>query len=360
MNNLRSPVSFAPAVVVLAACGGTSPAEPAPQDGGAAPQSCMVAFSADVTAGKDKGTSVAGVMQYSLAADGAIAGGKMTTWDGAAIGVSGSMKGTAIDLAIDAGKGLVLHGTGASDGMPRYCVGEMKGTLTGPDGDAGDWAGGTGAVVVAQDGTSYVSDPAAHVIRSLPFGGTTYSIYAGALNTPGSADGARKMTARFNKPDALAIDANQQYLFVADLNNQAIRRIEFATNNVTTPVKLAQAQAAATASGASISAWKPYGLGYQYQQGLYVSDNVNHCIWRADPGVTSLTLFAGKPLVSGNVDGARLSARFQSPDRLSANPAGGNFFATTYTINIAQPSTCQIRLIDSSSGNVTHVAGSCT
>ncbi len=104
-------------------------------------------------------------------------------------------------------------------------------TLAGQAPEAGD-ADGSGAqarlnepadLAVDQAGVIYVADHGNHVIRKVTPDGVV-STFAGTAGEPGHADG-KGADARFNHPQGLAFDEAGN-LYVADLDNHAIRRIK--------------------------------------------------------------------------------------------------------------------------------------
>jgi len=78
---------------------------------------------------------------------------------------------------------------------------------------------------LASAGTIYVADTGNNVIRQIS--GGVVSTLAGSAGTAGFADVANGAgtSALFNHPDALVVDPATGYVYVADTNNQAIRRI---------------------------------------------------------------------------------------------------------------------------------------
>ncbi|WP_224368416.1 N,N-dimethylformamidase beta subunit family domain-containing protein [Hyalangium versicolor] len=112
------------------------------------------------------------------------------------------------------------------DGVKRVsAMGDIQTILTGLDGPMG--------IAVDAAGTIYVSDTDHHCIRRIATDGSA-SVFAGAMNQAGSADGP-SASARFNQPAGLTI-APDGALLVADLTNGIIRRIDLVApgNPVTT------------------------------------------------------------------------------------------------------------------------------
>ncbi|HEY7956227.1 MAG TPA: hypothetical protein VII38_13085, partial [Polyangia bacterium] len=87
--------------------------------------------------------------------------------------------------------------------------------------------------LVADDQAVYVADTANQVIRKVELATGVATTLAGASGQPGNTNGAAT-DARFNQPEALALDRTAQILYVADSNNRAIRAIDLASRAVTT------------------------------------------------------------------------------------------------------------------------------
>jgi DNA-binding beta-propeller fold protein YncE len=91
--------------------------------------------------------------------------------------------------------------------------------------------------------TLYVLDAAVNNVRTVDTVTGATALFAGntaisglvglTLFTPGFQDGIGNL-AQFNNPMSLAIDPAAGYLFVADTNNAAVRRISIATQKVDT------------------------------------------------------------------------------------------------------------------------------
>ena len=77
--------------------------------------------------------------------------------------------------------------------------------------------------MVIAAGTMYVSDYSNHAIRAVGPGTGEVTTFAGALGSPGAADGTHG-DARFNQPMGLAVFGGTMY--VADYSNHVIRSVE--------------------------------------------------------------------------------------------------------------------------------------
>jgi sugar lactone lactonase YvrE len=153
-------------------------------------------------------------------------------------------------------------------------------------------ADGTGAsarfqypwgVAVDGAGNVYVADSLNDTVRKIAPGGAVTTL-AGSPGNPGSTDGLGA-AARFNHPSSLAVDGAGN-VYVADLGNSAIRRID-STGNVTT-LGGSPGQVGSTDGTGSVSRFKnPYGVALDGAGNLYVSDSGNNTIRKGIPAMLS-------------------------------------------------------------------------
>ncbi|MDR0352073.1 MAG: SMP-30/gluconolactonase/LRE family protein, partial [Opitutaceae bacterium] len=268
------------------------------------------------------------------------------------------------------------------------------------------WFDTPSAIVVDQAGNIYVTDAAAHVIRSITNDGRV-DVFTGQLSTPGTATGAKTSTrlntpsglsiapnktlrftdrtqrvrianesgatdvfvgstnntglvdgyrtsARFNNPSAIVTDSKGTS-YVADSGNHAIRRISVDSalgGNVVTIAGAGAAGAVDATTGTLASFDSPSGLVLdEIAQLLYVADTGNHVIRVIDLANSNypVTLHAGQFGVTGASDGEGLTeALFNSPHGLALD--GGDLY-------VADTDNSTIRHIQAN-GRVSTVAGS--
>ncbi|QKJ32456.1 putative Ig domain-containing protein [Mucilaginibacter mali] len=145
-----------------------------------------------------------------------------------------------------------------------------------PSGDVTTLASGFGTVLdVACDaaGYVYVADANYHTIYKITPSGTT-SIFAGA-GYAGSSNGTGN-GATFNHPAGIAVDGSGN-VYVGDENNQQIRKITPA--GVVTTVAGTGSSGSSNGSGSSSSFYLPCGVAYDQTTGsLFVADYNNNMI----------------------------------------------------------------------------------
>lgn len=138
-----------------------------------------------------------------------------------------------------------------------------------------------GIVLDAAGEILYVTDQKDHTIRKIELNNNNMvTTIAGLSGTSGSDDGLGAQ-ARFNLPTALALDGNGN-LYVADAENNTIRKIELNNNTVTTVAGSAGVTGATDGNGSQARFYYPTGLALWGNSILLVADSWNGRIRRID------------------------------------------------------------------------------
>lgn len=208
--------------------------------------------------------------------------------------------------------------------------------------------GPTGVAVDAAAAAVYVADFGNNEIRKVvtatgASNGTVTVLAGSATGLTGSANGTGT-AATFNGPAGVAVDATGS-VYVADFNNNSIRKIT-ATGVVTT---LAGSNKAGNADGTGTAASfnGPRGVAVDAAGNVYVADANNNLI-RKITATGVVTTLAGTGS-AGNASGAGNTASFSYPSGVAVD-AAGNVYVTDANNNL-------IRKIGTN-GTVTSVAGS--
>jgi uncharacterized repeat protein (TIGR01451 family) len=145
--------------------------------------------------------------------------------------------------------------------------------------------------------------------------------YAGSQSA-GNVNGSLT-SSKFNYPYGVTFDGNQA-LYVADLFNHSIRKIDMSTGTVST---LAGTGSSGFVNGTGTSASFNSPSGVFYKNGfVYVSDNLNNAIRKIDVLTGAVTTVAGSG-VAGLQNGAALSATFYQPKSLVVDDSGDVYVA---------------------------------
>jgi hypothetical protein len=228
-------------------------------------------------------------------------------------------------------------------------VGTVAGQL---DNTAEQDGTGTGAVFnfpsgMTTDGKSiYVCDQYGDTIRKV-------DIATGAVTTIAGASGiglwvdAVGTSARFNRPVGMTTDGAS--LYVTDLNNNDIRRIDLATLNVTTIAgSLSQLPGSSNGTGTGATFNAPNSLTTDGTN-LYVTESANHDIRQIVIATGVVTTIAGAgPTLNGYVNNTGTAAKFRSPIGITTD--GTNLY-------VADQNCEAIRQIAIATGVVTTLVG---
>ena len=202
---------------------------------------------------------------------------------------------------------------------------------------------------VVTDGTGnlYVVDQSNQLIKQVVISSGVVTTLAGSGGV-GSADGA-STSASFLFPLGIATDGNGN-LYVADANNNEIRKIVISSGVVST---IAGSTTAGFADGIGTAAQfsNPTGLAYDGNGNLFVADEYNSEIRKIVLSTGQVSTFAGST-TPGFADGIGTAAGFNGATGITADGIGNLYVADKY--NHA------IRKIVISSAVVTTIAGSTT
>ena len=178
-------------------------------------------------------------------------------------------------------------------------------------------------------GNTYVADAASHTIRKISSGGVV-TTFAGSDGIKGSADGAAK-NARFDSPNGIAIDISG-VIYVADTGNHVIRKI-LSDGSVSTYAGLRGVTGADDGFGEIARFNAPTQITADQVGNLFVADTNNNIIRKIESNGRVSTL-AGSWFESGSVDGAALSARFNQPQGVGTDRIGNVYVADTGNFTI--------------------------
>jgi sugar lactone lactonase YvrE len=165
----------------------------------------------------------------------------------------------------------------------------------------------------------YVADTDNDVIRRVTLATGAVTTLAGAAGKVGRADGPPDV-ARFDHPKGLALDGPARRLYVVDAGNRTLRVVDLASGAVSS---LALSAAAGDPyPGLSQPAGIALGGGR-----LFVTDYDNDTVLSIDVGQARVTTLAGQAGTSGGADGAGAQATFYGPAGIAFDGAGHLYVA---------------------------------
>jgi sugar lactone lactonase YvrE len=264
-----------------------------------------------------------------------ISSGEVTTFAGTA-GISGSNDGTGTATRFNTPQGVTTDGNNlyVTDTLNctirkiRIATGEVT-TLAGAAGVFGSTDGvGPAARFAApygitNDGSNlYVTDTYNGTIRKVVISTGEVTTLAGTANSFGFADGMG-ITAQFNFLSGItSVGAN---LYVVDSGSNIIRKINKQSGAVTTIAGVAGLSGSTDGIGTSALFSSPQSIVGDGTS-LYVADSVNAVIRKIDLSTKNVSTLAGAANIFDSIDGNAASARFLSPNGITANAT--NIFVT--------------------------------
>jgi sugar lactone lactonase YvrE len=180
---------------------------------------------------------------------------------------------------------------------------------------------------------------------------STISLIAGGLGGLGNVNGVG-VAARFTNPYGLAID-DANNLYISDIHEKTIRKMNLQTGQVATLAGTPGTGGSDDGTGAAARFREPRGLAYGVRgdkKTLYVADGVSATIRAVDLETAEVTTLAGSPLSWGTNDGTGAGAGFIEPSGLTIDSDGSHLY-------VADSNAFTIRRVDTSTGEVTTIAG---
>lgn len=169
------------------------------------------------------------------------------------------------------------------------------------------------------DGRIVMVDPEHHTVRVFSPANQQVTLLAGANDQPGYADGAGA-AARFNRPYD-AVIAGEQVL-IADQNNQRIRAVTFA--GVVSTVAGAGVMGSVDGPAMTARFNRPQALARDAIGNLYVTEMDGYVVRRITPdGTVSTVAGAGR---AGYQDGDPMQARFFGLEGMDVTPDGAYLY----------------------------------
>ena len=202
-----------------------------------------------------------------------------------------------------------------------------------------------------QSGNLYIADTKNHVIRKLDMSTGVISTYAGFRNpgtgigTPGySGDAGPALAAKLNGPWGLATDTLGN-LFIADLNNNRIRKVS-AAGTITTVVGDGTPNVATDGqSGPATSINNPAAVAVDVAGNLYLADSGNNVVRKvnASTGITTAIAGTGSSTFMGD-SGPATSAGLYGPYALTLDGQGNLYVADIFHHRIREVQNTQSTL----------------
>ena len=170
-------------------------------------------------------------------------------------------------------------------------------------------------VAVDSANNVYVADTGNSMIRKISPDGTVKTFAGNGKASFADGPGPQAM---FQYPRGIAIDKEEGTVYVADTNNQRIRKISY-TGDVSTLAGTGDYNFA-DGPGKSAKFQNPYGIAIDSKKRVYVTDTFNQLIRVIQPDGTTSTLAGAREY--SFADGNGKAARFRAPSGIAVDAAG--------------------------------------
>jgi len=203
-------------------------------------------------------------------------------------------------------------------------------------------------LVVAPDGMIYIADTSNHGVRKLdPKTGTVQTIAGGTKGFAGDGGPAEK--AQFDQAYHVALDADGKNLYVCDLGNRRIRKIDLKSGTIVTVAgsgKRGVPEDGVKATEAPLV--DPRAVAVDKAGRLWILERAGHALRVVEDGKVRTVVGTGEKGLAGD-GGPAKSAKMDGPKFLWIDPTGDVLIADT-------ENHC-IRKYTAKDGKITRIAG---
>lgn len=293
-------------------------------------------------------TTVAGTGVPSFSGDGGPATlASLSDIDGMATDAAGNL------YIVDSGSNRIRR-VDAGTGIITTVAGTGLGSFSGDGGPATLAAFyDIDAVAVDPQGDIFIVDTGNRRIRKVDGATGIVTTVAGNGSSGFSGDGGLATSASLSSPEAVAVDS-QGNLFIADTSNARIRRVDAITGVITTVVGNGTAGYSGD-GGPALSAQinNPFGVALDLKGNIFIADTQNNRIRRVDVITGLITTVAGNGTGTYAGDGgAATSASLWFPSFVIVDNSENIF--------IADQSNQRVREVDGATGVIQTVVGNGT
>ena len=229
---------------------------------------------------------------------------------------------------------------------------------TGTAGYSGDGGKATAAtlnqpygITLDRAGNIYVADRLNACIRKITARGGTIETFAGNGRKGFAGDAGPATSASFVEPNGVALDCEKKWLFITDVADNRVRKVDLRTEMITTFA--GTGEAAHTGDGGQASRAAIFGaraVAVAADSTIYVLERQGSTLRRIDPATGIITTIAGTGGHGYAGDnGPAAAAVFDRPKEMCLD-AGNNIY-------IVDTENQAIRRIDARTGTVTTIAG---
>ncbi len=191
------------------------------------------------------------------------------------------------------------------------------------------------AVAVDRTGNVYVAETGNHRIQKIAAGSGALSVLAGNGTAGYSGDNSSATAAMLNFPSGVAVDAGGNAVYIADTQNNRIRKVSAGT--ITSIV----------APDAGLKA--PGGIATDGGKNLYIADTGNHLVRRVSSSNVIATIAGADVARTLGDSGPAAAARLNSPSGIAVDSSGN--------LAIADSNNSRLRYVDAATRTILTRAG---
>jgi len=203
-------------------------------------------------------------------------------------------------------------------------------------------------------GNMYFAEMPNHVVRRVDAKTKTISTLAGTGQPGFSGDGGPAAKAQLRQPHSIAIDPDGNWLYIADIGNHRIRRVDLKTSQIETFAGTGERQPAADGAplaGAPLNG--PRAMAFDAHGDMYLDLREGNAVYRNNMRDMTIHHIAGTGKTGYTGDGGpAVQALLSGPKGIAIAPDGGVFIDDTESHTV--------RRIDPVTGQITTVVGNGT
>jgi sugar lactone lactonase YvrE len=189
-------------------------------------------------------------------------------------------------------------------------------------------------VAIDASNNLYIADTDNHIIRKVS--GGTITTVAGTPQTPGySGDGGSATSAKLTSPQDMKVDSAGN-IYIADNNNQRIRKVSAASGNITTVVGNGAAGFSGDGIATQNSIYYPLGIWLDANDNLFFADQYNHRIRMVDGGGTMTTVAGNGAAAFAGDGGPAINASLFYPYGVYVDGTGNLFVTDAYNFRVRE------------------------
>ncbi len=200
-------------------------------------------------------------------------------------------------------------------------------------------------------GNFYIADMTNHAIRRVDARSQVITTFAGTGKPGYSGDGGPASQAELKQPHSIQFDPSGEHLYICDIGNNVIRRVDMKTGTINTFA--GTGKAGETPDGAPIAGTPlkgPRSIDFDAKGDLWLVTREGNQVLRFDlkAGVIHLVAGTGRKGFTGNGGPAR-EATLSGPKGIAVDAAGNAWLADTESHSV--------RMIEAKTGKLLLMAG---